>query len=292
MFAFFGKSTRNKSVRRAPRRFRLESLESRNCPSAMPLTLTLGAQTGSGNNVDVGVNVQGGTPGYQVSLSGPINASLAVDSSGVANYIGPATELGTITGTVTDSDGDTAQETCDIQDQPPQITSLSIIATGQGKQVDVSGTVSSQTSESLSVNLSGSAGLAVSSTTTDDYGNFNLVTTATSLGDISAVATDIWGVASSPMSATLMVQAPQISNLNAINLGNGEWEIQGSIMGPDVADDSVQLSGVAPGSGSPDGSGSFSIIVQAGSYPTGTEYAVATDIWGQTSNQASYTFST
>jgi hypothetical protein len=92
------------------------------------------------------------------------------------------------------------------------------------------------------------------------------------------------------MTTTLMVQPPQIGGLTAISLGDGEWQVLGTVSGPDVTDDTVQLSGMASGSAAPNSSGNFSVVVQIGTNPSGTEYAVATDIWGQTSNQASYMF--
>lgn len=292
MFRLFRKSQhRSHSNRRAPRRFRIESLESRNCMSAVSLGLS--AQTTTGQNVEVSVMVMGTEDSYQVSLSGPVSASVSVDSSGWAMYTGPATGLGTITGTVSDSDGDTAQASCEIADSPPLINSLTVVATGQGKQVEVSGSVTAPSPGGLAVTFSGSAGLDDTGATTDAYGDFDLVTTATSLGDVSAVVKDVWGVNSAPMTTTLTVQPPQIVGLTAVDIGNGYWEMQGTVNGPDAADDSVALSGMASASASPDSTGSFSVIVYFGSeYPNGTEYAVATDVWGQSSAQSSYTLST
>lgn len=256
------------------------------------VSLGLWAQTGNGQNIEVGISVMGSAQSYQVSLSGPVSATVSVDSSGWAMYTGAATGLGTITGTVTDPDGDTAQATCEVLDSPPQINSLNVVPTGQGKHVEVSGSVTAPVPGGLTVTFSGSAGLGNGSATTDAYGDFDFVTTATSLGDISAVVKDVWGVASAPMTTTLTVQPPQIVGLTAVDMGNGYWEMQGTVYGPDVADDSLALSGMTSGSGSPDSSGSFSIVVYLGSEnPTGTEYVVATDVWGQSSAPSSYTIS-
>ena len=291
MLSLFRRSpNRGQSKRRPPRKFRIENLESRYCLSAV--TLGLSAQTATGHNVEVSVNVMGSEQSYQVSLAGPVQATIAVDSSGWAMYEGPATSLGTITGTVTDSDGDTAQASCEITDSPSQINSLTVVATGQGKQVEVSGSVTSQSPSGLQVTLSGSAGVG-GSVTTDANGDFDFVTTAASLGDVSAVVKDVWGVDSAPMTTTLTVPPPQIVGFTAVSMGNGYFELQGTINGPDVADDSLAFSGMSSASGSPDSTGSFSIVVYLGSdSPAGTEYAVATDVWGQSSPQASYTFST
>lgn len=289
MFTFFRKPDRKKPNRAATRRFRFESLESRDCPTPF-LSLGLEAQTTAGQNVQVEVSVSGTAPAFSVSLSGPVSDSMTINSAGTTSYVLPATELGTISGTVTDTAGDSAQATCAITDAAPQISGLAVSATGQGKQVDVTGTVHALSPSGLSVKFSGSAGLAQTSTTTDASGNFSLVTTAASLGNVSAVVTDIWGVNSPTATTTLVVQPPQINGFTAINLGNGEWEFEGSVSGRGEAGDTVQLSGLASASATVNSDGSFSVIVQIGSYPSGTEYAVATDVWGQTSNQASYTF--
>ena len=288
MFAFFRTSRPKKSSRQPLRRFRLETLESRNCPSAVGFSMS--AQTANAHNVAVQGQVIGSESGYQVTLSGPVSATISVDSSGGFSYLGSATGLGTITGTVTDSDGDSAQGSTDIMDTPPQISSLIVEATGKGKQVDVSGNVSAQSSGGLTVTFSGSAGVG-GSATTDANGNFNLVTTAANLGEVDATVTDVWGMASPTSSATLTVMPPQITGFGAIDLGNGTWQFQGTVSGLDAADDSVQLSGMASSGATPNASGYFSVTVVLGTdNPSGIEYATATDVWGQTSNQASYMF--
>jgi hypothetical protein len=289
MFGLSRKQQRKPSARRRPpRRFRVESLESRDCLSAV--TIGMQAQTADGHNVSVHGQVMGQESGYQITLSGQVSGSISLSSAGTFNFSGPASGLGTITGVVTDGDGDSAQASTAIYDTPPQVSSLWISATGQGKQVSVSGSVTAMSPGGLTVQFGGAVGLATSSATTDANGNFSLVTTASSLGNLTAIVTDVWGVQSSPRGATLTVQPPQLGRLNAINLGNGEWEFIGTVTGPDVADDKVQLSGLASASVAPDANGSFSAVVYIGGHPCGTEYAVATDVWGQTSNQVTYTF--
>jgi hypothetical protein len=373
---FFRKPSRTRSNHRAPRRFRLESLELRNCLSSIGVGLE--AQTVSYPNVQVSGSVYGSGQGYQVTLSGEVNASVSVNQSGQFSYSGPASGLGTITAAATDSEGDNGQSSVNIMHMAPQVNGLGAMPTGQGKQVDISGSVSADNPAGLTVTFSGSAGLQTTSTTTNangafnlvttaanlgsvtavvtddwgaqsgpattqimDYGpqisgltvtatgqgkqvdvtgsvsatpasgltvnfsgsagvsgsattgsngSFNLLTTASQLGNVSAVTTDIWGVSSPQATATLMVQPPMIGGLTVTNLGNGEWQIQGTVSGTNVTNDTVQLSGVASGSATPSGSGAFSVVVYIAGHPSGTEYAVATDIWGQTSNQAQYVF--
>jgi hypothetical protein len=380
MFPFF-RFQIQKPSRREPncagrRRFRLESLELRNCPSAIGVGFE--ALTDAYPNVEVTGAVYGAGSGCQVTLTGEVNANVSVTQSGQFSYSGPASGLGTITATVTDAAGDTGQASVSIMHTRPQVMGLSIVPTGQGKQVDILGSVSADVVSGLGVTFTGTAGLQQTSTSTDANGHFNLVTTAANLGSVtavvtdqwsmqsnpltgqitdnglqvsnltvgatgqgkqvevsgsvtgtspsgvsvtfsgsagisggattdssgrfdvfttasqlgtvSAVATDNWGVSSSPVTTTLSVRTPYLSGLTMTNLGNGEWEIQGSVSGQGVAGDTVQLSGIASASATPDASGAFSVVVHIVGNPSGTEYAVATDVWGQTSNQAQYVF--
>lgn len=289
MFAFFSRpKTKKLHRRRTPRRFCPEPLESRDYLSAVGIGIQ--AQTAAGHNVAVYGQVMGQESGYQVTLGGPVNASLSLSSAGSFSYTGPATGLGTVTAAVTDGDGDSAQASANIIDTPPQVSSLLVQATGQGKQVSVSGSVYTLSPGGLTVNFGGSVGLAMSSTTTDANGGFGLLTTAAALGNLTAFVTDEWGVQSAIRGATLTVQPPQLGRLNAIDLGNGEWQFVGTVTGPDVTDDTVKLSGLGSASATPNADGSFAAVVYIGSYPHGSEYAVATDIWGQTSNQVAYMF--
>lgn len=290
MFPFFARSKTNKpNRRRTPRRFRLESLESRECLSAVSIGIQ--AQTAAGHNVAVyGQVMSQESGGFQVTLSGPVNASLSLSSAGSFSYTGPASSLGTITGVVTDGDGDSAQASANIIDTPPQVTGLSIQATGQGKHVSVSGSVCASSPGGLTVKFGGTVGLATSSATTDANGNFSLLTTASSLGNLTAIVTDVWGAQSAIQGATLTVQRPQLSRLNAIDMGNGEWEFFATVTGPDVTEDTVTLSGMASETTTPNADGSFSAVVYIDNNPGGDEYAVATDVWGQTSNQVAYMF--
>jgi hypothetical protein len=374
MFDFFRNSSAKKSPsRRKPRKFRLEALECRVCPSAVSVHLQ--AQTADAHNVSVQGQVYGSESSYQIALSGPVSANLSAGSSGSFSYYGPASGLGTITATVTDTDGDTAQSGTSIVDNPPQVMNLNAVSTGTGKQVTISGSVSAGDVSGLTVTLSGSAGIAATSATTDSNGNFSLLTTASQVGNVSAYVTDVWGVTSSVVttnlivtqpqingltieatgqgkqvdvsgtvaadapggltvnfsgsaglaatsattdsngnfslqttasqlgnvnaavtdewgnqasaSGSLTVMAPQITGFTAVSLGNGEWQFSGTV----PANATVQLSGLYSATVTPNASGYFSVVCYLGTNdPIGNEYAVATDVWGQTGSQAVYPF--
>lgn len=292
MFAFFRSRQKPALARRRPtkRRFGAELLEGRQLPTAMGVALM--AQTADAHNVSVNGQVQFyNTPSVcSVVLSGEVSANLSTDADGNFDYYGPAAGLGTITAQATDSDGNQVEGSTGIMDSPPQFNSLAVQATGQGKQVEVTGSISAGDVSGLAVAFAGSIGLADSSTTTDSNGNFDLITTATSLGDLTATVTDVWGT-QSESSTSLMVPPPSLSQLTGVNEGNGIWCFSGTVSGIDVGDDTVQFSGIAAGSTAVNADGTFSKeLLLNGPNPSGEEYAVATDIWGQQSNQVVYMF--
>ena len=292
MFAFFRSPHKSTVTRRQPlkRRFRVERLEGRNLPTAMAVTLT--AQTADAHNVTVSGNVQfNNTPSVcSIVLGGEVSANISTDGNGFFQYVGPAAALGTVTAQATDSGGNQVQGSTGITDSPPHFNSLEIQATGQGKQVEVTGGISAGDVSGLTVTFAGSVGLANSSTTTDCNGNFNFTTTATSLGSLTATVTDVWSV-QAHFSTNLIVPPPSLSQLTAVDEGNGIWSFSGTVSGPDVGDNTVQFNGLASGTATVSANGSFSKeLLLSGQYPYGEEYAVVTDIWGQQSNQVVYMF--
>lgn len=293
MLAFFRRGQGRSSVRRRQpvRRFRVEALEGRNLPTAMGVTLM--AQTADAHNVNVSGEVMFfNSPSVcSIVLGGEVNAKLSTDANGYFEYYGPAAGLGTVTAQATDSGGVQVGGSTGIMDSPqPQINGLSIMATGQGKQVEITGSVSAGDVSGLTVTFAGPVGLAAGSTTTDANGDFDLITTATNLGSLAATVTDVWGVQST-WSTTLIVSPPQITYLTAADEGNGIWNFYGNVSGPDVGDDTIQFSGIASGSTTVNANSSYSKELLLNSdNPSGDEYAVATDIWGQTSSQVVFMF--
>ncbi|MGH7137163.1 MAG: hypothetical protein ACREHD_15585, partial [Pirellulales bacterium] len=266
MFAFFQKrSSKAASHRRKPRQFRFESLESRACPAAVSLM----AQTVDAQDVSVLGTVWGYDSSYQVALSGPVSANLSTDSWGNFSYFGPATGLGTITATATgsDGDGDDGEGSTQIMDQTPEIEGLAAMATNQGTQVDISGSVSAVSPAGLTVTFSGSAGLGATSATTDANGNFNLVTSASQLGEISATVTDTWGLTSDPATTEIMVTPPQIIEWTADPTGQGKQvEISGSVSASTLGGLTVTFSGpagLAATSATTDIDGNFDLLTTA-----------------------------
>lgn len=296
MFKLFaGVRAKPARTRKQPRICRLQSLERRQCLSGMPPSITsFSAQVGSGHDVSVSGQVTGMYPGFQVALSGVVSANVATDASGNFQYVGTANSLGTEYAVATDSQGNSSsQASTPVVNNSPVIYNFQVFATGNGKQVELKGAVQDESPSGLTVTFSSAnVGLAQDSTSTDASGQFDFFTTASALGSVSAVVVDVWGVQSSPAEATLSVPPPQIVGFTYVDQGNGYYQFQGTISDSQPSGITVQLSGLASGSAAVDpSSGAFvSDSYQLGAHPTGSEYAVATDIWGQTSNTAEITF--
>lgn len=288
MFAFFLGRRGPSCMRRQPtkRRLRVEALEYRTVPTAMGISLQ--AQTADAQNVFVSGEVMfdNAPSTCSIVLGGEVNASLSTDDYGNFEYDGPAAGLGLITAQATDSAGDQVVASSEVTDTPPEINNLGIEPTGQGNQVEITGSVTAGDFAGLTVDFSGSVGVATTSTTADANGDFDLLTTASSLGNLTATATDVWGTQSSPWSTMFSVPPPQLSQLTIVDMGNGVWELSGIVSGMDLADDTIQFSGIASGTATVNEDGSFATeLLMNGQNPSGDEYAVATDIWRQQSNQ-------
>ncbi|HUY93127.1 MAG TPA: hypothetical protein VMV10_30640 [Pirellulales bacterium] len=158
--------------------------------------------------------------------------------------------------------------------------------------VTISGTVSDMTPGGASVSLSG----VVSGTvTTGSSGAFSLTAQPSGSGTVTATATDVWNQTSSPaqttVSQTTVSQTTEtapltISNLIASYMGNGFWEITGTVSGGDLSTTTISYSGTANGSTTPDSSGNFSFdVLTSGPYYTGNETVTASDAEGDTDSQ-------
>lgn len=294
MFRLFRKPRRKatRPQKHAPR-FRFEGLESRLCPTGYgPYIESMSAITAVGHDVRVSGQVQDPYPGVQVAISGVVSGNVTADSSGNFSFTAYASTLGNVSAIATDAQGNSStSRVSPVQDPTPQVVGLSIMATNVGKGVTVTGKVECADPGGLTVTFGGQVGLAQTSVTTDSEGNFSVSTTATQLGTLTAYVTDEWGEQSPTVTAMLAVAAPQIQNFHGVNDGQNYWLMSGTVISPDAADCTVTLSGVSTGSATPDGSGAFSKLINVGADPsTLEEYAVATDIWGQTSQQAIFVF--
>lgn len=168
----------------------------------------------------------------------------------------------------------------------PAVETLYAAPTSSGKQVSVTGSVITDHPGNTTVTLSG----VVSGTaTTDSYGNFSWGGTASSLGTVTAVATDtVEALDSFSVDATLACSAPVINNFQATTVGPympGWYKISGQVNAPAPGGLTVTFDGLASGkTATTDANGNFSIVIQVLQH--GMITAETTDAWGQNSNVA------
>src|SRR5262249_45624650 len=117
-------------------------------------------------------------------------------------------------------------------------------------------------------------------------GSFDMITTASGLGQVTAVAySDDYGW-SNPMGVTLEVATPIVS-ITSVTYGsqkNRTVTISGTVLAPDPAGLPANLGGVLGGSAVTNSAGGFTYTGNASG--AGTVTAQTTDIWGQQSNVA------
>jgi hypothetical protein len=161
--------------------------------AAISLSVTYGA----GKTVTVSGTVADAAPGgISVSISGVMSGSALTDSSGNFKCTGTVSSLGTITASLTDQFGVTANESVAVTDPGPLISGLSCSEVAGGWML--SGVVSDPWGVSgLLVTFDGTA--AGYYATTNDDGDFEEVLTFKPTGNVVATAQDDWGVSSSPV---------------------------------------------------------------------------------------------
>jgi hypothetical protein len=161
-------------------------------------------------------------------------------------------------------------------------------ATSTYPQVELKGSVSDTDPGSLVVTFSGSG--VSTSVTLSSSGNFDLFTTATSLGSVTATAVNQSTNKSSAVSSPITDQAPVISNFTASQLGGGYWTFQGQVTDDQsVAGLVVTLGGLPSLNGvtaTVNSQGWFSVTVKLKPGESGTATAQTADLWGMPSNTA------
>jgi hypothetical protein len=121
--------------------------------------------------------------------------------------------------------------------------------------------------------------------TTDSNGNYSVIIPVTKLGTATAVVQQHPTVT---VQTNVTVPPPNITNFQAIDEGNGEWEFKGTVSGtPDPQGLTINFSGFAAVNGLSTtvlSDGTFDVVFDLGN-ATGFVTASTTDWWGQASNQ-------
>jgi len=155
------------------------------------------------------------------------------------------------------------------------------------KQVELTGSVSDNAAGPFTVTFSGS-GVSV---TTSSSGTFDVITSATSLGTVTAVATNNnTQVSGNSVNTSIQDGRPSIVNFTASHVMGNMWTFSGQ-----VTDDQsvgglvVTLGGLPSLQGvtvTTNSQGWFSYTCQLGAGESGTATAQTQDIWGVLSNVA------
>jgi hypothetical protein len=169
----------------------------------------------------------------------------------------------------------------------PVITNYAVMTTDVNYQVELKGTVTDSDPGSIVVTFSG-CGISAS-TSLSGSASFDIFTTATTLGAVTANAVNQQTNRGGSATASLYDAAPSISNFQASQAGN-LWTFTGQ-----VTDDEPMTGAVVTLGGLPsiqgltttvNSNGWFSITVQLKKGESGTATAVTTDCWGMQSNIA------
>jgi hypothetical protein len=128
------------------------------------------------------------------------------------------------------------------------------------------------------------------SVTVGPSGNFDVITTATSLGNVTATAVNQSTNKSSGVSSPIIDQAPVISNFTASQGSGNLWTFTGQVTDDQsVAGLVVTLGGLPSLNGvtaTVNSQGWFSITVRLQAGESGTATAQTNDWWGMASNTA------
>jgi hypothetical protein len=224
-------------ARRAPAKrprtiLQLEALESRDCPSALPITpspgtdsatatapaaiaqppvndtatsLTVSAMPGPNRTATVTGQVSGNAPaGLTVTLSGVVSGSVTTNANGTFTWTGPASALGQVQATVTDASGVTVAAFTTLTDPPPAIVNFKAISNGYNSWT-FTGQVQDAYAPGMVVQLGGIPSLANSnaSATVQANGTFSctLLLQPGEQGFGTAQCSDSWGQSSNQATA-------------------------------------------------------------------------------------------
>jgi hypothetical protein len=170
-----------------------------------------------------------------------------------------------------------------LTDAGPTITvSVAVVSR---KTVTLTGSVTAGLDKAgLTISFSGQV---TGSATTDANGNYSFTTTATALGNVTAVTKDSWGVSSNTAPATIACPPPKITQFWASEGQCQMWTFAGTVQDQSPACMKVTLSGLTSVQGKTatvQSDGSFSVTLPLKVGEDGTVYAQTTDWWGQVSN--------
>jgi hypothetical protein len=161
---------------------------------------------------------------------------------------------------------------------PFAIASFNATVLNIGHQVELSGSVSGA-SDPASCYVS-FGGVCETSASVNAQAQFDIITTATSLGNVTAIGVDNLGDQTQPVTDTLVVAPPMLT----LNLSYGTQKTvtaSGVVVAGQANGLAVSISGQLSGGPTTDANGDYTVTATAAGL--GNVYAQVTDVWGQTS---------
>jgi hypothetical protein len=275
-------STDSRPQRTQGRRVRptLESLEARDCPAAPQITL-FDASVVSGRQVLLSGTVADENRGaVQLNFTGVATGTCMANPQGYFSLQVEASQLGEVVATAVDNEQLAAYASDNVTSAVPSLT-LTVAQAGS-HNVRLTGHVTDESPAGLMVHFTG---VVLASGVTNAYGDFDITTEASALGNIIATVSDVWNQSGS-RSASLTNTTPVIQNFDAIDAGSGVWGFQGTVVDEYPGGLKVRLGGLPSVQGveiTVNSSGWFTKTIQLQPGETGTVTAVVTDWWGATS---------
>jgi len=277
MLTWLGRKKNPGTARRTDNRVRLvlEALESRFCPSggggdSGASISSFSASVVTGHTVLLS-GTAGGSGTITIQFSGVASGSTTAASNGSFSLQTQAGSLGTVYATPSDASGSGSQVHTQLTVAAPTITLG--LTQNQGTSVTLSGTVSANTPNGLTVTFSGKA---TGSTTTGTGGSYSYTANASGTGTISASVVDVWGQQSNVAQVTISASAPTLT-LSVTQDANRDVTVTGQVNDESPSGLAVSLSGVVGGSATTSASGAFTFTGLASAL--GQITAAVTDPW-------------
>jgi hypothetical protein len=215
--------------------------------------------------------------GSLVRLTGVVDATLGVDSSGYFSAVLDASGPGTISAQAEDYWGATSgTTTSEICASPPSLT-FNVSESGANRELTLTASVSGLYGVSADAEVSGAI---VASTSVGSSGQLTITQQVSEQGNVQVQITNVWGMFTIE-TVVFQTMAPQISSLSAYYCDAGYYRIEGSVCDEFAAGLTVELAGVLGNhSATVNAGGAFYIQVAAEAGLQGSITASVTDWWG------------
>jgi hypothetical protein len=215
--------------------------------------------------------------GNSVHLSGAVDATLGVDSSGYFSAVLNASGPGSISAQARDYwNATSSTTTTSIFASAPSLT-FSVIESGADRQLTLNASVNGLYGVSANAVISGAIS---TSTSVGTSGQLTITQQASQQGNVQVQVTNVWGLFTIE-TTVFQTMAPQISSITAYSYETGYYRIEGFVSDEFAEGLTVELAGVlGTHSVTVTSGGTFFIRVAAAAGLQGNITASVKDWWG------------